>query len=96
MKDFLKTFKFKPSVQEKHDLIILLHGKKKSLVHRLSQELKAKREFKWFVSVQVKLAKPKADGSDEISGHNFQSFCMTTVNDHEIEEQLSEASQKIF
>ena len=96
MKDSVKTFKFKPRIQEKHDLRMLLHGKKKSLVNRLSQELKTKRVLKWFVSVQVKLMKPKADGSDEISEPHFHSLCMTTFNDHEIEEQLGEASQKIL
>ena len=75
---------------------MLLHGKKKSLVNRLSQELKTKRGLKWFVSVQVKLMKPKADGSDEISEPHFRSLCTTTFNHHEIEEQLGEASQKIL
>ena len=37
------------------------------------------------MSVQVKLIKPKVDGSDEISEPHFRSFCMTTVNDHEVE-----------
>lgn len=66
IKGSVKTFKFKPRIQEKHDLRMLLHGKKKSLVNHLSQELKTKRGLQWFVSVQVKLMKPKADGSDEI------------------------------
>ena len=57
MKDSLKTFKFKPPIQEKYDLSTLLNGKKKSLVNRLSQEPKSKRGLKWFVSVQVKLIK---------------------------------------
>ena len=48
------------------------------------------------MSVQVKLIKPKADGSDEIPEPHFRSFCMTTVNDHEVEKQLDEASQKIL
>ena len=96
VKDSLKTFKFKPRIQEKYDLSKLLYGKKESLVNRLSQELKAKRGLKWFVSVQVKLIKPKADGSDEISEPHFRSLCMTTVNDHEIKEQLGEANQKIL
>ena len=75
---------------------MLLHGKKKSLANRLSQELKTKRGLKWFVSVQVKLMKLKADGSDEISEPHFRSLCMTTLNDHEIEEQVGKASQKIL
>ena len=85
------------SLQEKHDFRMLLHGKKKSLVNHLSQELTTKRGLKWFVSVQVKLIKPKADNSDEISEPHFRSFCMTTVKDyHEVEKQLDEASQKIL
>ena len=48
------------------------------------------------MSVQVKLIKSKAEGSDEISEPHFRSFCMTTVNDHEVEKQLDEASQKIL
>ena len=96
MKDSLKTFKFKPRIQEKNYLSRLLYAKKESLVNRLSQELKTKREIKWFISVQVKLFKPKADGSDEISEPHFRSVCMTTVNVHEIEEQLNEVNQKIL
>ena len=93
MKDSLKTFKFKPRIQEKHDLSKLLYAKKASLVNRLSQDLKTKRGLKWFMSVQVKLFKPKADGSDEISEPHFRSLCKTTVNVHEIEEQLNEVNQ---
>ena len=40
--------------------------------------------------------KLKADGSDEISEPHFRSLCMTTLNDHEIEEQVGKASQKIL
>ena len=45
---------------------------------------------------EVKLIKPKADGSVKISEPHFWSFCMTTVNDHEIEDQLVEVNMKIL
>ena len=96
MKHSLKTFKLKPQIQEKNDLSRLLYANKASLVNRLSQDLKTNRGLKWFISVQVKLFKPKADGSDEISEPHFRSLCMTTVNVHEIEEQLNEVNQKIL
>ena len=46
MRDSLKTIKFKPRVQQKHDLRLFLHGKKKLLLSRLNQELAHKKGIK--------------------------------------------------
>ncbi|KAK3722284.1 hypothetical protein QZH41_016392 [Actinostola sp. cb2023] len=96
MQDSLKTFKFKPRIAEKYDLRLCLQGKKKALLNRLQRELKSKRGIKWFVSVQVKFIKPKANGIDVVSEPHFRSLCMTTVNPEEVEEQLNEVNQKIL
>ncbi|KAK3747985.1 hypothetical protein QZH41_003960 [Actinostola sp. cb2023] len=98
MQDSLKTFKFKPRIKEKYDLRLCLQGKKKALLNRLQRELASKRGImiKWFVSVQVKFIKPKADGTDITSEPHFRSLCTTTVNPEEVEEQLNEVNQKIL
>lgn len=89
----MKTFKFKSRIEKQSDLRMLFHGKKKSLIHHLNQELAAKRRIKWFVSVKFKFIKPKVDGSDLVSEPHFGSLCITTVI---VEEQLNEANRKIF
>ena len=96
MKDALKTFKFKSRLQEKRDLRVFLQGKKKPLLSRLNKQLTAKKGIKWFVSVQVKFIKPKVDGSNLVSEPHFRSLCMTSVNRHEMNEQLNEVTQKIL
>ena len=96
MQDLLKTFKYKPRIGEKYDLRLFLQGKKNVLLNRLQRELASKKGIKWFVSVQVKFIKPKADGTDITSEPHFRSLCMTTVNSQELETQLGEANQKIL
>ena len=43
--------------------------------------------------VRLKLTQPKAGGSDESSEPHF-CFCTTTMNVHEMEEQLDKVNQK--
>lgn len=92
----LKTFKYKPRVNEKYDLNLCLKGKQKTVEKQLIKQLELKRGIKWSVRVQVQFVKPKPDGTDMISEPHFRSACMTTVNPHDIDVQLMEAYQKIL
>ena len=63
-------------------------SKSKPILNHLLNELKQKIEcLKWYISVKVRLVKPKRDGKDSPSETFFQSLCMTTVNSHEVESQ---------
>ena len=71
-----------------------LRGKSKPILTHLSKELK--KGLKWFISVKVRFVKPKVDGEDLFSEPHFRNLCMTTLNAHDMEEQLQEAGTRII
>jgi hypothetical protein len=85
----------KPRKDQKQDISHFLRGKTKPILNHLSKELEQKRGIKWFISVKVRFVKPKPDGEDLATEPHFRSLCMKTVNQHELENQLDEAKQKI-
>ena len=93
--DSLKKIELKPRNDQKQDMSHFLRGKTKPILNHLSNDLIEKRGIKWFISVKVRFVKPKPDGEDLITKPHFRSLCMKTVNQHELENQLEEAKQKI-
>ena len=93
--DSLKKIELKPRNDQKQDMSHFLRGKTKPILNHLSNDLIEKRGIKWFISVKVRFVKPKPDGEDLITEPHFRSLCMKTVNQHELENQLEEAKQKI-
>ena len=93
--DSLKKIELKPRNDQKQDMSHFLRGKTKPILNHLSNNLIEKRGIKWFISVKVRFVKPKPDGEDLITEPHFRSHCMKTVNQHELENQLEEAKQKI-
>ena len=91
----LKKIELKPRKDQKQGMSHFLRGKTKPILNHLSKELIEKRGIKWFISVKVRFVKPKSDGSDQATESHFRSLCMKTVNQHELENQLDEAKQKI-
>ena len=94
--DSLKKIEMKPRKDQKQDMSHFLRGKTKPILHHLSKELVEKRGIKWFISVKVRFTKPKPDGEDLATEPHFRSLCMKTVNQHELDNQLEEAKQKII
>ena len=91
----LKKIELKPRKDQKQDMSHFLRGKTKPILNHLSKELIEKRGIKWFISVKVRFVKPKPDGEDLATEPHFRSLCTKTVNQHELENQLEEAKQKI-
>ncbi|CAB4039210.1 Gastrula zinc finger, partial [Paramuricea clavata] len=93
--DSLKKIELKPRKDQKQDMSRFLRGKTRPILTHLSNELVEKRGIKWFISVKVRFIKPKPDGEDLSTEPHFRSLCMKTVNQHELDNQLDEAKQKI-
>ena len=93
--DSLKKIELKPRKDQRQDMSHFLRGKTKPILSHLSNELVEKRGIKWFISVKVRFIKPKPDDEDLNTEPHFRSLCMKTVNQHELENQLEEAKQKI-
>ena len=93
--DSLKKIELKPRNNQKQDMSHFLRGKTKPILNHLSNDLIEKRGIKWFINVKVRFVKPKPDGEDLITEPHFRSLCMKTVNQHELQNQLEEAKQKI-
>ncbi|XP_028414926.1 uncharacterized protein LOC114538015 [Dendronephthya gigantea] len=94
--DSLKKIELKPRKDQKQDVSHFLRGKTKPILTHLSNELVKKRGIKWFISVKVRFIKPKPDGEDLTTEPHFRSHCMKTVAQHELDNQLDEAKQKII
>lgn len=92
----LKKVELKPRKDQKHDVLNFLRGKTKSIYSLLAKYFEQKKGLKWFIDVKVRFVKRKPDGEDIFSEPHFRSLCMTTVNLHEVDEQLQQAKQKIM
>jgi hypothetical protein len=91
--DSLKKIELNPRKDQKQGMPHFLRGKTKPILNQLSKELIEKRGIKWFISVKVRFVKPKPDGEDQATELQFRSLCMKTVNQHELENQLDEATR---
>ena len=78
-------------------MLQFIRSKSKPILNHLLNELKQKIEcLKWYISVKVRLVKPKRDSKDSTTETLFQSLCMTTVNSYEFESQQQEAKRKVI
>ena len=93
--DSLKKIELKPRKDQKQDMSHFLRGKTKPILNHHSKELVEKRGIKWFINVKVRFTKPKPDGEDLATEPHFRSLCMKTVHQHELDNQIDEARQKI-
>jgi hypothetical protein len=94
--DSLKKIELKPRKDKKQDMSHFLRGKTRPILNHLSKQLVQKRGIKWFISVKIRFTKPKPDGEDLATEPYFRSLCMKTVHQHELDNQLDEAKQKII
>ena len=96
MKESLMIYQLKPRANQKRDLSLFLDGKRKQILKYLVKELQAKRGIKWYMNVQIKLVKYKADGKEETATPHFRSYCQSSVNSRDFETQIQDSFNKII
>ena len=96
IKGQLKTILIKPRGNaEKYDLLVFLQGKQANVLQNLERELKERRGLKWFITVQARMVKYRAEESDQFTTPHFRSQCERLLNIDELSQQYQESIEKV-
>ena len=79
-----------------HDLLYFFQNIKSYVNQSLTHELMSRKGIKWYLCINIQYKKQNIEGEYIYSSPYFRSTMQTTVNNHQIDEQIDNAFMKIL